>query len=74
MSDLEKVLTKMIQRLEKVGRQQEVAVVMMHLMVHQLDGAVEISNETMRLYLGALGGAIKKVETFRKHCVERYFT
>ncbi len=74
MSDLEKVLTKLAQRLEKVGRQQEVAVVMMHLMVHQLDGTVEISNETMRLYLDALKGSIKKVEAFRKHCVEQYFT
>jgi len=74
MSDLDKVLTKLVQRLEKVGRRQEVGLVMLHLMVLQLDGSVEISNDTMRLYLDALGGAIKKVDVFRKHCVERYFT
>ena len=69
MSDLEKIL----KRVEKAGRQLEVGVVMMHLMVLQLDGRVEISDETMRLYLDALGGAVKKVDTFRKHVVERYF-
>lgn len=73
VSDLEEVLTRLVQRLEKLGRQQEVGVLMSHLMVTQLDGQVEISNETMRLYLDALGGSIKKVETFRKHCLERYF-
>ena len=74
MSELDKVLTKLIQRLEKVGRRQEVGVVMTHLMVLQLDGEVEISKETMRFYLDALGGSIKKVTAFRNHCVERYFT
>lgn len=74
MSELDKVLTKLVKRLEKLGRQQEVEIVMMHLMVLQLDGQVEISNETMRLYLDGLEGTIKKVEAFQKHVVERYFT
>jgi len=74
MNELDKVMTKLVQRLEKVGRRQEVELVMMHLMVLQLDGQVEISKETMQLYIEALGGAIKKVDVFRKHCVERYFT
>jgi len=73
-SELEKVLTKLVKRLEKVGRQQEVTVLMMHLMTQQLDGDIEVSKETMRFYLEAVGGAVKKVEAFRKHCVERYFT
>lgn len=73
MSDLEKILTRMTQRLEKVSRQLEVGAVLQHLLVLQLDGKVEISNETMRLYLDALGGTVKKVDAFRRHVVERYF-
>ena len=73
MSDLEKVLVKLVQRLEKVGRQQEIGVLMMHLMVLQLDGEVEISNETMRLYTEALKGTAKSVDAFQKHVMERYF-
>lgn len=74
MSDLDKILTKFVRRFEKVGRQQAVGIIMMQLMVLQLDGQVEISNDTMRLYLDALEGTVKKVDAFRKHCVERYFT
>lgn len=74
MSDLDKVLTKMVQKLEKLGRQQEVGIVMIHLMIHQLDGQIKLSNETMRLYRDAVTGTIKKVETFQKHCMETYFT
>ena len=74
MSDQEKNLTKLAQRLERASRQLEVSVVMQNLMVLQLDGEVEISNETMRLYLGAVEGSSKKVEAFRKHVMERYFT
>jgi len=74
MSELDKVLTKLVKRLEKVGLRQEVGVVMQHLMVLQLDGQVEISNETMRFYLDALGGSVKKVNAFRKHCVTEYFS
>ena len=73
-SELEKVLTRLVKRLEKVGRQQEVTVLMMHLMTLQLDGEIEVSKETMRFYLEAVSGTVKKVEAFRKHCVERYFT
>ncbi len=71
---MDKVLTKLVQRLEKVGRRQEMGVIMQYLMVLQLDGRVEISNETMRLYIDALGGTIKKVDAFRKHCVEKYMS
>ena len=74
MSELDKVMTKLVQRLERVGRRQEVGVVMTHLMVLQLDGEVEISKETMRFYLDALGGSIKKVDAFRTHCVKEYFS
>jgi len=74
MSELEKILITLVKRLEKLERQQEVGVLMQHLMVLQLDGQVEISNETMRLYIDALEGTIKKVEAFQKHVVERYFT
>lgn len=74
MSEVEKALTKLVQRLEKVGRRLEVGVVMSHLMVLQLDGLVEVSNETMRLYRDALSGTIKKVTAFQTHCVERYFS
>ena len=75
MNEWDKVLTKLVPRLEKVGRRQEVGVVMMHLMVLQLDGEVEISKETMLFYRDALQeGSIKKVEAFRNHCAERYFT
>lgn len=74
MSEVEKILTKLVKRLEKVGRQQEVTVLMMHLMTRQLDGDIEVSKETMRFYLDAVSGAVKKVEAFRKHCVEVYFT
>ena len=74
ISELEKVLTRLVKRLEKVGRQQEVTVLMMHLMTLQLDGEIEVSKETMRFYLEAVSGTVKKVEAFRKHCVEVYFT
>lgn len=73
MSELEKVLIKLIKRLEKVGRQQEVGITMMHLMVLQLDGRVEVSNETMTHYLEAMAGTVKKVNAFRKHIMESYF-
>ena len=73
-NELEKVLTRLVKRLEKVGRQQEVTVLMMHLMTLQLDGEIEVSKETMRFYLEAVSGTVKKVEAFRKHCVEVYFT
>jgi len=68
------ILTDLVKRLEKVGLRQEVGAVMQHLMVLQLDGQVEISKETMRFYLDALGGSVKKVNAFRKHCVAEYFT
>ncbi|GAI14831.1 unnamed protein product, partial [marine sediment metagenome] len=60
MVDLEKILTKFVRRFEKVGRQQSVGIIMLQLMVLQLDGSVEISNETMHLYMEALDGTIKK--------------
>ena len=74
MSELDKVLTKLVQRLERAGRRQEVGVVMMHLMVLQLDGRLEISNETMKLYIDALSGSVKKVEAFQKHIIEQYYS
>ncbi len=74
MSDLEKILKNLVRRLEKVGRQLEISVIMEHLMVLQLDGRLEISNETMRLYLAALTGSAKKVEVFQKHVVEQYYS
>jgi len=73
MSELDKVLIRLVQRLEKIGRRQEVGVVMQHLMVLQLDGTVEISNETMRLYVEALKGSVKSVDAFQKHVMEQYF-
>ncbi len=74
MSDLDKILTKFVKRFEKVGRQQSVGIIMMTLMVLQLDGRVEISNETMLLYMDALGGEVKKVNAFSDHCMKQYFS
>lgn len=62
-----------VQRLEKAVRQLEISTVMGHLMVMQLDSSIEISRETMRLYLEALSGGKRKLSTFREHVLERYF-
>ena len=74
LTDMVEILTNLVKRFETVGRRQEVGVVMQHLMVLQLDGRVEISKETMRFYLDALGGTIDQADAFRKHCVAEYFS
>lgn len=70
MSEVEKI----VGRLEKAVKQLELSTVMSSLMVMQLDGAIEVSRETMRLYLGALEGGKKKLNAFRKHVLGKYFT
>ena len=73
MSDLEKILSRFVRKFEKVGRKQEIGVFMMLLLIQQLDGRVQVSNDTMNLYYDALDGTVKKVEAFQKHVIERYF-
>lgn len=69
MSELEKV----VGRLEKAVKQLEISVVMSQLMVMQLDGSIEISRETMKLYLDALTGGKRKLTSFRRHIINQYF-
>lgn len=72
MSDVEK-LVKMAQSLETSLKKLEVGLVMVHLMVRQLDGRVEIDDKTMGLYVDVLTGEDKAAE-FAKYVVERYYT
>jgi len=77
MSDLEKVLKaskNLVKRLEKVGRDLEVGLVLQHLMILQLDGRLEVSNDTMRRYIEAMSGSVKEIGAFRKHVVETYYS
>jgi len=64
--------SKLLDLLEGVVNQLGIGVTMLQLMVLQLDGRVEISNETMRLYVEALSGGKRALSNFRKH-VLTYF-
>ncbi|MBA7595661.1 hypothetical protein ES703_02626 [subsurface metagenome] len=74
MVDLDKILTKFVKRFETVGRHLEVGLVLQHLMILQLDGRLEVSNNTMRLYIEAMAGSTKEIKAFRKHVVETYYS
>lgn len=74
MSDLEKILDKLLRGFERAARMMNVGVAMQQLMVLQLDGKLEVSDDTMNLYLVAMEGSKKGIDAFRKHLQARYFS